>query len=131
MKKLLPILFILFRPVVVKASVESVTETLDWPLIGLEMGLGGILGFAIGYFFKKSLKIVFFVLGFMTLILVLLSQFDFINIQWDLIESTYSSAVEGTGGSRELLDSISLWLTDRIPLGGGLVIGFFAGLKMG
>lgn len=110
---------------------EYVDQTLDWPLIGMELGLGGIIGFAIGYFFKKSLKISLFTLGFVTFILVLLNQFQFVNIQWEIIEATYSSAVEGTGGSREILEGISQWLMDRIPLGGGLLVGFFAGLKMG
>lgn len=131
MKRLSLILLILLQPLNAKATTEQIPGSFDWPIIGLELGLGGIIGFAIGYFFKKSLKILFFTLGFITLILVLLSQFEFINIQWDLIETTYSSAIEGTGGSKEILESISSWLKDRIPLGGGLIVGFFAGLKIG
>lgn len=110
---------------------ESSYHSLNWPVVGMEFGLGGLIGFAIGYFFKKSLKIVLFTLGFITLILVLLNQFEFVNIQWKTIEMAYSSAVEGTGGSKQILESITQWLSDRIPLGGGLVVGFFAGLKFG
>lgn len=132
MKKITFILLFLFSPFITKASTESLTvPDFDWPIIGMELGLGGILGFSIGYFFKKSLKIILFALGLVTFILLLLSQFNYINIQWEHIEAAYSSAMAGTGGSKEILNNISLWLKDRIPLGGGLLVGFFAGLKIG
>lgn len=132
MKKLVFILLILFQPFLPKASAETFPiPDIDWPLLGMELGLGGILGFSIGYFFKKSLKIILFAAGLITFILLLLSQFNYINIQWEHIEAAYSSTMASTGGSKEILNTITIWLKERIPLGGGLLIGFFAGLKMG
>lgn len=115
-----------------KKEVKALPDlSLNWPLAGAELGLGGLVGFAIGYFFKKSLKVAFLAAGCISLVLVLLSQLDLVSIQWGAIERTYSSAVEGAGGSRQILESIIQWLTDRVPLGGGLTIGFLVGMKVG
>src|SRR5690606_29942379 len=46
----------------------SVDHPVDWPLLGGQIGLGVLLGFAVGYTAKKALKIGLILLGILVLL---------------------------------------------------------------
>lgn len=111
-------------------GVESLLEGLDLPLLGLEMGIGGVMGFAVGFFLKKSIKLLFLLLGFLIFIMVFLDQLGMIIIRWGAVEEAYDAVVR-EASARDLLFGFLEWLTRRIPLGGGLIAGFLLGFKVG
>jgi len=104
---------------------------LNWRVLGGQAGLGVVMGFAVGFVLKKSLKMALFLVGTIVLLQVLLTQFGFVTIHWDKIQASYDSAVATTGGGKGIIDSVLAWLSNSIAIGGGLAVGFFAGLKMG
>jgi len=106
------------------------TGPIDWPLFGKQVGLGLVLGFAIGYAAKKALQIALVALGLLVLTLVVLQSYGFISIHWNQIESVYNQSLPPDG-----LDSVLRGWIDSlaaiIPGAGGFTIGFFWGLKKG
>ena len=106
------------------------TGPIDWPLFGKQVGLGLVLGFAIGYAAKKALQIAFIALGLLVLTLIVLQSYGFISIHWNQVESVYNRAIPPEGIDsvvRGWIDSIAA----IIPGAGGFTIGFFWGLKKG
>ena len=104
---------------------------IDWPVFGKQVGLGFVLGFAIGYVAKKALKIALVAVGILVLALVVLQNYGFISIHWQEIESVYNETLNPPGG----LDSVVRGWVDSLaavlPGAGGFTIGFFLGLKKG
>src|SRR5690606_41999802 len=72
---------------------EPIGGSIDWPVIGQQVGLGMLLGFAVGYLAKKALKVALVVAGILFLLLVGLQHYDFIAINWTRMEETYSQAL--------------------------------------
>jgi len=63
--------------------------------------------------------------------MVILSRFDIVVIQWETLEVHFSSQMEEVSGIRGLMTMLVSWLKDSIPLGAGLVVGFWTGFKVG
>ena len=90
------------------------------PLIG-DLSMGGISGFACGYFTKKFCKLVAFILGGYTASLLYLASRGAISINYEKIWSMF-------GGSLSKISSIQMSLA---PLGVGFVGGLALGLRQG
>lgn len=107
------------------------TGPIDWPLFGKQVGLGLVLGFAIGYVAKKALKVAVIAAGILVLTLVALQHYEFISINWQEIESVYNRSVNPPGGLDSQLRGWLDSLAAVIPGAGGFTVGFFWGLKKG
>ena len=95
----------------------------------LDMGTGFVVGMAVGYFFKKSFKIVLFLLGTAIVLLFALDQFEIIELHKEQLTQTVST---GTGYFKQF----GLFLKERLsqfgfPGTGSAIAGFAVGLKMG
>jgi len=95
----------------------------------LEMGSGFLSGMAVGFFLKKSFKILLLLLGVgLVLIFVLESQ--------HIVTVNEEGLARGIGAGTELFSHFVEFLKDRLSRlsfagGGSAVAGFLAGLKMG
>lgn len=107
------------------------TGPIDWPLFGKQVGLGLVLGFAVGYAAKKALQIAFVAIGLLVLTLVVLQNYGFISIHWQQIESVYNQSINPPGGLDAALRGWVDSLAAIIPGAGGFTIGFFLGMKKG
>lgn len=106
-------------------------ESIDWGLLGQRVGLGALLGLAVGYTAKKALKVLLIVTAVLLLVLLVLQQFDFISINWHVVEEAYTQAFQHENG---IFGSLSAWasqLDTLIPVAGSFIVGFFIGLKLG
>jgi uncharacterized membrane protein (Fun14 family) len=95
----------------------------------LDMGSGFIIGMAVGFFFKKSFKILLFIMGVMIVTLFGLEHFHIITIDQSHLQETVGS---GTG----IFKQFGLFLKNRLAQfgaagTGSAVAGFLVGLKMG
>ncbi len=106
-------------------------EDFDWGKLAGEIALGTLIGIAIGFTFKKSIKLLLVLLGFTAVILLLLEDIGVIAISWESVETIYETHVEEQGGLGQMFQQIVQWFSRSIPLGGSFVAGFFAGFKMG
>lgn len=106
-------------------------ESFDWAFLAQRMGLGALLGLAVGYTTKKALKIVFVILSVLLLTLLVLQNYEFININWQVVEETYTQSLQHPGG---ILGSLSDWaerMDTLLPVAGSFVVGFLIGLRLG
>jgi len=88
------------------------------PLIG-DLSMGGISGFACGYFTKKFFKLVAFIIGGYTASLLYLASRGAISINYEKIWSMF-------GGSLSKISNVQVSLA---PLGLSFVGGFLLGLR--
>lgn len=106
-------------------------ESLNWGLLAQQVGLGALFGLAVGYTTKKALKIVLLVGGVLLLTLLVLQNYDFININWHIVEEAYTQTFRHPGG---ILGSLADWaahLDTLLPVAGSFVVGFLIGLRLG
>lgn len=106
-------------------------ESLDWGLLAQQVGLGALLGLAVGYTAKKALKVVLLVGGVLLLALLIMQNYDFININWHVVEEVYTQTFQHPGG---ILGSLADWashLDSLLPVAGSFVVGFLVGLRLG
>lgn len=104
---------------------------IDWGIIGGQLSLGVLLGLAIGFLAKKTLKILLILLGVLVLTGVALERMDVITIHWGNIEASYNAFLASSGGIGVMLQR---WVTNfggLIPVAGSFVVGFALGLKLG
>ncbi|WP_456451693.1 FUN14 domain-containing protein [Hydrogenimonas sp.] len=95
----------------------------------LDMGSGFVIGMAVGYFFKKSFKILLFLLGTAVVLLFALDQFEIIELHKEQLAQTVDT---GTG----MFKQFGYFLKERLSeFGfagtGSAIAGFVVGLKMG
>ncbi|HHT28282.1 MAG TPA: hypothetical protein GXZ82_13695 [Firmicutes bacterium] len=102
----------------------------DWTGLGKQLGLGAILGFALGYLAKKAMKAVLLFVGLLLLLLVALETQGLITINWPALEDGYNRAVAAdTLGST--FNSISAYIGRVLPSAAGFVLGFMLGFRKG
>ena len=99
--------------------------TLPW----LEMGSGFMIGLSVGYFFKKSFKILLLLIGIAIVFVFWLESRHVVSINETELSHTVS---QGTELFKEFADFLKTRLS-RLNVAGSAsaVAGFFAGLKMG
>jgi len=105
--------------------------SVDWGLLGQRVGLGVLLGLAVGYTAKKALKVLLVIVAVLLLVLLLLQHYSFISINWHIIEEAYTQAFRHPNG---IFGSLSGWASQLdmlIPVAGSFVMGFLIGLRLG
>lgn len=106
-------------------AIRDKLPTLPW----LEMGSGFLIGLAVGYFLKKSFKVLLLLMGIGIVIIFLLESQHVVTINEDGLSHTVS---QGTELFKEFASFLKARLS-RLNVAGGAsaVAGFFTGLKMG
>lgn len=103
----------------------------DWSIFGQQVGLGVLLGLAVGYVVKKAFKAILIIAGVLVIVLITLQNFDLIQINWTTIEALYDSAVQHQGGFFGIARDWAEELKGHIPVAGSFMVGFLVGLKIG
>ncbi len=101
----------------------------DTPFPFLDMGTSFVIGFAIGYFLKKSFKFMLIMLGLGLVVLFILESKGMFHVDDQAIQNSVSSGVDS-------FQNIVAMLKERLSkmellTGAGAIAGFFAGLKFG
>jgi len=99
--------------------------------IGGQVGLGVVLGFAVGYTAKKALRILLVVAGILILCQLLLQDYGVISIHWQTIEKAYNDGVMRTGGFNKILRLWAESVGAYLPVAGSFVFGFIFGFRKG
>ncbi|CAA6821214.1 MAG: Unknown protein [uncultured Sulfurovum sp.] len=108
-------------------SVYSDPVPVDSPLAYLEMGSGFIIGLAVGFFIKKSFKIVLFILGFALIATFYMESQGIFTINDQVLEESIANGVK-------YFDYLVSAVKERITSfqsGAGALAGFLVGLKLG
>jgi len=92
-----------------------------------QLGFGGVLGFIVGYAFKKLMKLFLVFLGLYFISLMYLAYNGFITIHYE----KFSKAFEGLSSLAQGGFTLPSFLTANIPMVGGFVVGLGLGFKMG
>jgi len=101
--------------------------TADSPLPYLEMGSGFVIGLAIGFFIKKSFKMVLFILGFALITTFYMESQGIFTINDKVLEESVANGVK-------YFDYLISAVKERITgfqSGAGALAGFVVGLKLG
>jgi len=99
----------------------------DTPLPYLEMGSSFVIGLAVGFFIKKSFKMVLFILGFALIISFYMESQGIFTINDKVLEESISNGMQ-------YFDYLVAAVKERITSfqsGVGAVAGFVVGLKLG
>ncbi|MBU1667104.1 hypothetical protein KKC13_01725 [bacterium] len=95
----------------------------------LEMGTSFIIGLAIGYFLKKSFKILLLLLGVGLVVLFVMESKGMYTVDDAAIQNGVSS---GVNSFQSLVEMLKTRLSNmEVTTGAGAIAGFFAGLKFG
>ena len=94
-----------------------------------QISSGFLAGLSVGYFFKKSFKIMLFVMGLVLVATFWLKSNSIIEVNNDSILSSFDTIINILKGATTYLHSK---LSDlEISGGAGAVAGFLVGLKIG
>ncbi|MEM2509451.1 MAG: FUN14 domain-containing protein [Candidatus Methanomethylicia archaeon] len=96
-------------------------------VIPLQLGIGGIGGFLVGYAVKKVAKILAVILGLGFLSLLYLSYKGIIQISYDRLLGEVESGLKFIGIGQSVISSIIA----NIPFAASFITGFILGLKKG
>ena len=99
----------------------------DTPIPYLEMGSSFLIGLALGYFIKKSFKIVLFILGFSLIMMFFMESQGVFTINDKVLEQSIAS---GNEYFQFLVASVQERITS-FQSGIGAAAGFIVGLKLG
>jgi len=99
----------------------------DTPLPYLEMGSSFVIGLAVGFFIKKSFKMVLFILGFALIMSFYMESQGIFTINDKVLEESISNGMQ-------YFDYLVAAVKERITSfqsGVGALAGFIVGLKLG
>jgi uncharacterized membrane protein (Fun14 family) len=101
-------------------------------LLATQIGLGGTLGFLLGYGLKKIaavlMKILALVAGLFALGLTWLASIGVITVNFNAFTSTLDNSF--TGAMAALISSFAV-IAQVLPIGGSFGLGFYLGAKKG
>lgn len=115
----------IYRDIPVDQIEQSISA--ESPLPYLEMGSGFIIGLAVGFFIKKSFKIVLFILGFALISTFYMESQGIFTINNEVLEQSIASGAK-------YFDFLVASVKERITSfqsGVGSLAGFVVGLKLG
>ena len=92
-----------------------------------QMGVGGVLGFFVGYAIKKLTKLIAVLVGIFALLLIYLGYEGVINVNYDKLEKMLESLTGITGQASKLITPIIA----NLPFAGSFIAGAAIGLKLG
>jgi uncharacterized membrane protein (Fun14 family) len=92
----------------------------------------GLLGYAMGFAFKKILKwmiiIVGFIAGMLFVGVLLLQKYGYVStVNWDKLGNDTSIHIQHWAANVDVSNVHSLFHTLGIPVSGGMALGLFAG----
>ena len=111
-----------YRDVPMESNISA-----DSPLPYLEMGSSFVIGLAVGFFIKKSFKMVLFILGFALIASFYMESQGIFTINDKVLEESISNGMQ-------YFDYLVSAVKERITSfqsGVGAVAGFVVGLKLG
>jgi uncharacterized membrane protein (Fun14 family) len=93
----------------------------------LQLGFGGLVGWSVGFLFKKTMKLMALLLALFFIGLQLLIYLGYLGpIDWIRIGSDVEQSL-----NPRLFDGMWRFLTHQFPYASGFALGFVLGLKMG
>ncbi len=107
-------------------NIEGATNV-DHPIPYLEMGSSFLIGLAVGFFIKKSFKIVLFILGLGLIVMFIMESKGAFTIDDKIVEQ---GVAQGTDLFKEFVNFIKNRITS-FKTGVGALAGFVVGLKLG
>jgi uncharacterized membrane protein (Fun14 family) len=114
--------------------------TFDFGTIATSVGIGGGVGFLLGYAIKKVIKIVLVLAGLSIAALSYMQMQGIVAINWDKLDGATRGTFAGLGNVTEHFPSMLPGLGDHvltaisasgIPITGGLAAGFAFGFSKG
>jgi len=112
-----------------EASAESATTAeseADLSPALLRGGLSFFLAFALGFAARTFIRIALFFVGVWAASLFLLSSVGWVEVHWDLIDTTFSGWADGVGAQ---FASFTTFITGSLPQAGMASLGLFTGLR--
>ena len=94
------------------------------------LGFGGVLGAAVGFTAKKTLKIAAIVVGLSFIAVQLLLHFGLLHVDWGAIESASHHAWVDASGETAAARAWAVLSAD-LPFGTAFVAGFALGFRLG
>jgi uncharacterized membrane protein (Fun14 family) len=92
-----------------------------------QLGIGGILGFFVGYAVKKLTKLVAVIIGLFAVVLIYLGYQGVISISYDRL----AEMVQGLVGAAGQASSVLTPIVANLPFAGSFIAGIAVGLKLG
>ncbi len=92
-----------------------------------QLGIGGFLGFFVGYAVKKMTKILAVLIGIGALILIYLGYEGIISINYDKLTELVESLMGSAGQASTMLTPI----VANLPFAGSFLAGLAVGVKLG
>ena len=101
-------------------------ETGNWVALAAYMGFSFFVGFAIGFAVKTFLKIMFFVVGTMLLVLFVLQYNGMIHVNWASFEGSYNALITWISPH---LGGLKNFITANLSSAAMAGLGLFWGLR--
>jgi uncharacterized membrane protein (Fun14 family) len=99
---------------------------IDWATALTKGGISFFAAFCLAYAFRSFLKLAIVFIGVLAAVMFLFSYFGWIEVHWDLIDSTFKSGAGKLGGQ---LSSVESFVTGSLPSAGLASAGLFTGFK--
>ena len=96
------------------------------PLV-YQLGVGGIIGFFVGYAIKKLTKLIGVIAGLIALLMIYLGYEGVISINYDKLTQMLQSLTGTAGQATSMLTPIIA----NLPFAGSFLAGTAVGLKLG
>lgn len=92
-----------------------------------QLGIGGVLGFFIGYATKKLTKLIAVLIGVFAVVLIYLGYQGVISINYDRLVETLQGLLGAAGQASAILTPVIA----NLPFAGSFIAGAAVGLKLG
>jgi uncharacterized membrane protein (Fun14 family) len=99
------------------------------PYLG-QVTFGGLAGYAVGYALKKLGRLLAVALGLLFLVVQLLAQAGYIQVDWTRIQRDVEPLLQQPG-LQSLWERLLTTLTYNLPFGASFVGGLILGLRAG
>jgi len=100
----------------------------EWNSIIFQLGFGAISGFAVGYAFKKVLKLTLIISGLLILALMYLQWQGILNVNYEELFQKVEGWIKGMMGEGSTIVSQAV---ANLPFAAAFLAGFALGLKKG
>lgn len=101
---------------------------LSWSIL-LELCVAGLIGAVIGFITRKIGRQLILGLVFIAIIVLLLQYFNFVTIEWPMIQEAF-----GLDTGQTMQDTVRRYiilLQNKLPIVIAALVGFFIGYKIG
>ena len=92
-----------------------------------QLGIGGVLGFFVGYAVKKLTKLIAVFIGLIALLLIYLGYQGVVSINYDRL----AEALQGFLGAAGQVSTVLTPIVANLPFAGSFIAGTAVGLKLG